>query len=483
MKQTRPSSPGLIIALISIPIFIGAVDLTVVSAVLPHVIFEFEVPLNTGLDEASWLVTGYLLAYSIAMTFMGVLLRAYYALGCGGRPAFSDAALNTLIAARMIQAFGAGGMVPVGMAVVGDLYPPGKRARMLGLIAAVDTAGWVVGHLYGGIITRYLSWRMIFWLNLPLCAAAFMLIAWLLHGLEHEPRSKEMDWCGVGLIAVSLALFNIAISAGGDASTSLSFDAGRQWPSYTAPSLLAALVSFGLFLWRQRHTQHPLIELHLFRRPNFAAAGLANFLLGFSLFIAIANVPLFINTLIATNLEQGAWDSGWMLSALTVPMALAAIPGGWLTDARGYRLSALIGLGLAIPGFLLMSTWDHGTPYGTMVPQLAAAGIGFGFAMTPITTAVIDTTPAEQRGMASGLVLILRLVGMTLGISSITTYDLQRSQSLSSRLLENGMDIAEINQVATRVAEQVIGETFLIAAGLCLMMLIPIMRLRALEMK
>ena len=193
------SSLGLKVALIAIPIFIGALDLTVVSAVLPQVILDLEIPLQTGLDDAAWIVTGYLLAYSVSMTFMGrlsdlfgrrkvylaalvifaigsymvavtndwptqLVLRIYY-LFASGRPDVSYISLYTLIAARMIQAFGAGTMVPVGMALIGDLYPEGKRARPLGVIAAVDTAGWVVGHLYGGDIVRYWNWKLIFWLN------------------------------------------------------------------------------------------------------------------------------------------------------------------------------------------------------------------------------------------------------------------------------------------------------------------------------
>ena len=180
----RRNSAAFKIALICLPIFIGALDLTVVSAVLPHVILDLEIPLQTGLDDAAWLVTGYLLAYSVSMTFMGRLsdlygrrkvfltalvifavgsylvavagdwptnlaLRAYY-LFFPGRPDLSYTSLYVLVGARMIQAFGAGSMVPVGMALVGDLYPEGQRARPLGLIAAVDTAGWVVGIYTAG---------------------------------------------------------------------------------------------------------------------------------------------------------------------------------------------------------------------------------------------------------------------------------------------------------------------------------------------
>ncbi|MEX2143404.1 MAG: MFS transporter, partial [Anaerolineales bacterium] len=323
------SSAAFKIALICLPIFIGAMDLTVVSAVLPHVILDLEIPLQTGLDDAAWLVTGYLLAYSVCMTFMGRLsdlygrrkvflaslvvfaigsylvavaaewptnlaLRAYYTF-FEGRPDLSYTSLYVLIAARMIQAFGAGSMVPVGMAMVGDLFPEGKRAQPLGLIAAVDTAGWVVGHLYGGIIVRYFDWQTIFWLNLPICLLAYLLISRLLKG-EEKRTPGRMDWLGASLIAASLSLLNLALGSGTEASSGTAFGDQTGLTQVALPLSLLALLFLGLFVWRQRVAKHPLIDLTLFGRVNFLPASLANFLLGVGMFIAIANVPLFINS-------------------------------------------------------------------------------------------------------------------------------------------------------------------------------------------
>jgi MFS family permease len=243
------SSPGFKVALIAIPIFIGALDLTVVSAVLPHVLIDLQIPFQSGMDNAAWIVTGYLLAYSVSMTFMGRLsdihgrrkiylaalvifglgsylaavahlwptrlaLRGYY-LVASGRPDINFISLYILIAARMIQAFGAGTMVPVGMAMVGDLYPQGHRARPLGVIAAVDTAGWVVGHLYGGIIVRFWSWQTIFWLNLPIVLIGWVMIRFLLQESKPAGDRGRMDWGGAVLIAISLSILNIALGAGG----------------------------------------------------------------------------------------------------------------------------------------------------------------------------------------------------------------------------------------------------------------------------
>jgi MFS family permease len=507
------NTPGFKVLLIAFPIFIGALDLTVVSAVLPQVLLDLEIPFQTGLDDAAWIVTGYLLAYSVSMTFMGRLSDLYgrrrvylaalviFAFGSylaavahtwptrtvqrivylivGGRSDVSFISLYTLIGARMIQAFGAGTMVPVGMAMIGDLFPAGNRARPLGVIAAVDTAGWVVGSLYGGIIVRFWNWQTIFWLNLPICLIAFLLIWSLLKEKDQTKQAGKMDWFGAVLITISLSILNIALGAGGETSSTASLDELKGLPPYVLPAIGLVVLILMIFVWWQGRVKHPLIELSLFRKKNYIPASLTNFLVGVALFVAIANVPLFINSLIATSPEQGAWDSGWMLSSLTIPMALAAVPGGWITDRKGYRLPSLLGLIMAVLGFAVMTGWKQDISYLIMAIQLAFTGIGLGLIMAPIAAAVINASPAEHRGTSSALVIIFRLIGMTVGVSSITTFGLRRSQALSLKWLSATPDGAEIARVGVAVAERVISDTFLIAGVITALALIPALFLRS----
>jgi MFS family permease len=510
----RSPSPAAVIALISLPIFIGALDLTVVSAVLPHVIYDLEIPLQSGLDDAAWVVSGYLLAYSVAMTFMGrfsdllgrrkvylvslvifavgsylvavadgwptqVVLRMYY-LVASDRVDPARISLFVLILSRMVQAFGGGAMVPVGMALAGDLYSFSQVAKPLGVIAAVDTAGWVVGHLYGGIITRYLDWRTIFWINLPVCLLAFILIYLALARLPEERQAARMDWLGALLISGALVIFNFGLGSNPDPTVSFqTTDLQQVTASHTLPYLAAAVVLLGLFIWRQSAAAFPLLPLYLIRVRNILTASLANLMIGACLFIAIANVPLFINTLVAETLEQGAWDSGWMLSALTVPMALASIPGGWVTARAGYRWPALSGTAAAVIGFFLMSRWVASTPYTCMIPHLMLTGIGLGLTMAPISAAVVNAAPSADRGTASALVILFRLVGMTAGVSWMASYGTQRANTLSSLWLTQNADLAETVRIGMLVAERVINETFIIAAGICLLAILPLFFLKS----
>ncbi len=499
MQAKKKLSAGWIIALIGIPIFIGALDLTVVSAVLPHVIYDLELPIQTQLDKAAWIVTGYLMAYSIAMSVMGHLSDLYgrrkvflialaiFTLGsfmvavsdtwltsAGLRihylfsrdrldvPTFS---LQIIIASRVIQALGGGAMVPVGMALIGDIYPVGKRSWALGIIAAIDTAGWVVGHLYGGIIVYYFNWHLIFWLNIPICILAFLLIFWALRNIPQETNAHTIDWVGVALISAVLTFLIVGIGGGGSADVSISADSQDKTVIWWA--LAASAVCLVITILWERRTRLPIYDPALFKIRNLFTGGAANLLIGCAMFIAIANVPIYINSVGTGTLERGAWDSGWLLSALTIPIAVAAIPGGWLTQKYGYKIPALVGIAMAGAGFLWMNHWQVDTTYGAMIPQLILTGIGFGLTFSPIASAALDAAPPLQRGTASAIVLTLRLIGMTVGVSSMTIYDINRANSIIRKLIAANASVGDMVRISQETLVKVIDETFLIAAVLC----------------
>jgi len=521
--------PRLILAVVCLPVFIGALDLTIVSAVLPDVIRSMAVEIQK-LDIAGWVVTGYFVSYAISMTFMGKVSdrsgrRIVYLAclviffigswlvaaspgwparislrivrwfeGAGADPAFAP--LYALIAGRVVQAFGAGAMVPVSMALVADLFPPDKRALPLGIVGAVDTGGWVLGHLYGGIMVQFMSWPYLFWINLPIIAVMFAATWWALDGLPHPEEEGRIDWVGVLLLGAALVMLNIGLG-----SPELSSEVSTT-PEHQRYWVGGAIAVFALFLVAQRRIKDPILNLRIFSTRNVSAASGVNLLVGFCIMVALVSVPLFINVAgAASTTKEAALVTGYLLCAFTVPMALAAIPGGYLSERVGYRWCVVLGLLVAITGFLAMSRWKvemasqavqffatlgsgaartggGGTAF--MSVGLMLAGIGIGLTIAPIGTAVINGVDERHRGMASSLVIILRLIGMSVSMSSMTAFGVRRTTLLGRQMLkpEDALDFEKTARVALDAITQITGEMALIAVAVAVAALAVALTLR-----
>jgi MFS family permease len=226
----------------------------------------------------------------------------------------------------------------------------------------------------------------------------------------------------------------------------------------------------------------PLIDLGLFQRPNFSPAVLINLLVGTILIIAMINVPLLINVL-EIDLETAALTSGALLSAMTAAMAVTAYLGGRLTERFHYRPVTWLGLSGCVVGFGLMGlSWIPTTPYSQMAWQLAILGAGFGLVTAPIGAAVINAAPEDQRGVASSLVIVMRLMGMSIGLSGLTAWGLYRFDVLRRLIVlppfgDPGYQTAVIESL-TNTTVSVLTETFLISAVLAVLALLVVFRLR-----
>ena len=490
--------PNIILAVVAFGVFIAADDLTVVSTMLRQIIFDLEIPLPDGLDRAAWIVNAYLIAYVVVMPFIGRLSdiigrRAVYMgamvlflIGSIWVPFAPD--LNSFIIGRVLTALGGGAMVPVAMAVIGDIYPREKRATALGTLGAIDTAGWVWGPLYGALLIRFLTWEWQFYLNIPLSIAG-MVMAWYALADLPEPKTRErIDWWGTAVLTIFLLSLNIALLNSGDVQSVGGFANLEESNTTTWPLYLLALISLIAFIFIERHASRtqspPLIDLALFKRPNFTPAILINFLIGCILIIAMVNVPLVINVL-EIDVGNAALISGYLLSGMTGAMAIMAYIGGRLTERYSYRPITLIGLLSCAIGFGLMGfSWVVETPYTQMGWQLVILGIGFGLVIAPIGTAVINTAPDDQRGIASSLVIVLRLMGMSVGLSGLTAWGLHRFNILRTQIELPDLSLTDpVYQQAVidgliQVTVTVLTETFLVTAVIALLALIISIKLQ-----
>jgi MFS family permease len=507
VRERSDLNPYFILALVSFGVFVAADDLTVVSTMLVQMLKDLGISIQTQLDEAAWIVNGYLIAYVVSMPLMGrvsdIFGRRRACVGClfifaiGSVFVLLAPSLPWLVAARAVSAIGGGAMVPVAIAIVGDVFPDDRRPFALGILGAVDTAGWIWGPLYGAMLVRYLNWRWQFWLNLPLsalaAAAAFYALRDLRPHQDSEGRERRLDVWGAVVLTLALLAVNIGLTqiGGGLGGATPSFDFDQPQGSASSfssavPIILAGVLGFGFFVLVERRQMvkkrvRPLMDLAMFGRRNLGLACLINFFTGFVLIIAMVNVPIFVNVILGETIESAAVASGRILSALTVAMAIASVVGGWLCERSGYRLPTILGLAFISIAFLLMGlTWQVDVASGQMALHLGLAGAGFGLVIAPTATAVVDVVTAEQRGVASALVIVLRLMGMTIGLSALTAWGLYRFNLLGKAALPVLTDPGYLESL-TRVTARVLRETFLISGVVSLSTLVPATLLRGRE--
>jgi len=488
-------------------VLIGALDLTVIATILPRIVSDLRI--NTvDIDRYVWVVNGYLLAYIVAIPIMGrvsdilgrrsafLISLAVFIVGSAWCASAND--LTSLIAGRAVQGAGGGALLPVTMALVGDVVPPAGRLAALGVVGAVDTLGWVLGPLWGAAIVGVFAagttpWRWVFYVNIPLgIVATFAIVGFDRRGpSQGQPASsRRMDLLGTLLLTAMLVLINLALSSGSELGQSAGSGSralgGTVNPlsGYLLPMLLGGLVCAVVFIAWERRARFPILPLDLFRDRRFTAAIVTNFLAGVALIVAMVNVPIVIALLV----DEGAVSvtSALMLAPFTVLMAALSFTGGVVARRRGEKWTAATGLVLVAIGYGLVWLGLRGGNYQWMLPGLALAGAGFGLVIAPIGATVLDAVPAADRGIAAGLTLVFRLLGMTIGISTLTSIGIHRLQTLTGRLetvvRRPGESTVEfllrqnqfIEERVIPLSIQVIRETFLIAGLLALLAIIPV---------
>jgi EmrB/QacA subfamily drug resistance transporter len=485
----RRPSPGAILAVVGFSVFVAADDLTVVSTMLRPIIGDLGLVLPDGIDDAAWIVNAYLIAFVAVMpiagrisdvigrrrTFVGAYLLFIVGTILIPWSVQFDDAFGWFLFGRVLTAIGGGAMVPVALAVVGDVYPEGKRARALGTLGAIETMGWVWGPLYGAMLVRFLSWEWQFWLNIPFAIGGLAASWWALEGQDRPDHHQRLDWIGALLLTITLVSLNMALLGSAEIQSVNGLDELTGGGTDLRWLYIVAVLAGGAFVWEQSKSDHPLFDARLFRGRNLLIALAVNFVVGAGLVIAMVDVPLFINA-VEVDLERAAVYAGWTLSAMTAAMAIFSYLGGRATEKWWYRPPVLAGLAMSTGGYAWMgATWSADTSYPVFALQLALLGGGFGLTVAPTTSAVVDAAPHEQRGSAAAIVMVVRLLGLSVGLSALTAWGLARFNDLRSTIDLPGLTDPDFQEALIAAQEsltaQAIAETFtaaavVIAAGL-----------------
>ena len=462
-------------------LLLAALDQTIVATALPTIVGELG-----GLDYYSWVVTAYLLSATVSTPLFGkvsdlhgrrlVFQAAILIFLAGSLLAGVAQGMLQLILFRGIQGMGAGGLMTMTFAVVGDVVSPRQRGRYIGLLAGVWAFASVIGPLLGGFIVDNLSWRWVFLINLPVGAVALIVTSSVLH-LPVIRRPHRIDVEGMVLLVAGVSCLLLALVWGGTE---------YPWssPVISGLALGGALLLVGFVAWEARAAE-PILPLHLFRDPIFSVSCALGFLTGCALFGGVIFLPLFLQ--IVTGVS--ATNSGLLLLPLTAGVVTGSVGSGRIITHTGrYRVWPIGGLAFAAIGMYLLSLMQAETPFPLSSVYMAILGLGVGAAMQVTILVVQNAVDYWDLGVATSAAQFFRQMGGSFGVAIFGAImnsrlaqelpDRVPAQALAevggevSRLLNSPAAIRELPQlVASGIADSVehaIHSVFLSAVPLML---------------
>ncbi len=417
----HPPRKALVLVGVMSSVFLAAMESTVVATAMPTVIASLG-----GIQIYSWVFSAFLLASTITMPIWGRLAdqlgrRRTYLAGltlflAGSALSGLSQSMTQLIVFRAIQGLGAGSLITIGMTIIGDLYGMERRARMQGYFSSVWGVASLVGPLLGGVLADTVSWRWVFYINLPFGVLAGAAIAAGLTG-ETSPRRRVVyDYAGTLIFAAAISALLVGLVEGGR---------GASWLRPEALGLLAlAPVLLVVFVLVERRTAEPLIPLALFANPMVRAASATGLLSGMAMFGAITFVPLFLQAVIGST----ATEAGFVLTPFIIGWVTFSILGARLVLRVGYRSVVIAGMVLLTLAFLLLSGWDQSLTRLAATRDIIIAGVGMGLVFVPMLIAVQNAVPRSVLGSATSMTGFFRTIGGAVGVAVMGSVMAQRLQ-------------------------------------------------------
>lgn len=401
---------------LQLTLLLAALDQTIVTTAMPSVIRQLN-----GFNLYAWVTTSYLLCSTTAVPIFGKLADLYgrkwiFLAGatlfvaasavCGMAGWFGDlfgGGMNQLIVFRGVQGVGAGIISAISFTVVGDIAPPAQRGRYLGLLSAVWGVASVLGPTLGGWITDNLSWRWVFYVNMPVGVVAITVVLLAFPYFRPEGVRRVIDYRGVAALVACLVPFLLALTWAADVG----------WGSPRVVGwILFSVVMLAVFLFVERRAAEPVLPLGLFGNPSISLSWATMFLTGMALFGVVLFLPLFMQAVTGIS----ATRSGTLLTPLTMSMVAGSIASGQFVSRVGYyKATALVGLAVTCLGTFLLARMDANTSQWTLVGYMVLVGVGGGFLMPIYTTITQNAAPPGMMGAATSGTMFFRMIGATAG--------------------------------------------------------------------
>ncbi|GKQ34184.1 MFS transporter [Streptomyces sp. A012304] len=393
---------------------LAALDQTIVSTALPTIVSDLG-----GMDHLSWVVTAYMLASTAATPLWGKLGDQY-----GRKRLFQTAIviflvgsalcgmaqnMPQLIAFRAVQGLGGGGLMVLSMAIVGDIVPPRERGRYQGLFGAVFGATSVLGPLLGGLFTEHLSWRWVFYVNLPVGVVALAVIATALH-IPRRATPHVIDYLGTFLIASVATCLVLVASLGGTTWAWAS-------PQIVGLAVLGVVLAVA-FVAVERRAAEPVLPLKLFRIRTFTLSAVISFIVGFAMFGAMTYLPTFLQVVHGVSPTM----SGVHMLPMVAGMLLSSTVSGQIVSRTGrWKVFPIAGTGVTAVGLLLLHQLDENSPTGEMSAFFFVFGLGLGLVMQVLVLIVQNAVSYEDLGVATSGATFFRSIGASFGVAIFGT--------------------------------------------------------------
>ena len=399
LTQRRAITGGLLLGM-----SLGALEATVVSTAMPTVVATLG-----GLAHYSWVFSAYLLTSTASVPIWGRLSdlfgrRRMYLTGVvlfllGSVLCGVSTTMTQLVGARALQGLGAGAIIPLSMTIIGELYSLAERAKTQALFSSVWGLASIAGPLVGGYITDALSWRWVFYINIPFGGLALGVIA-LAYPASRQTHAVKVDWLGAGLLFSGVSTLLIALGGiGGNAVV---------WAAATA-------VLLGAFVVVERRAPEPILSVDLLKTPVVARTLIVVFLVGFALFGAISFIPLYVQGVLGGT----ATEAGQVLTPLFLGWVAMSVVGARTTVKLGYRVAAVSGSVLITLGFIGMALLEPSSSRTMLLASCFVLGAGMGTQMLSLLLAVQHSVERSQLGVATSLNQFSRSIGAAVGVAAM----------------------------------------------------------------